>query len=406
VLSSIETAGLFKVELPCHIPADLLMLPTKILVVDDEIANLQKLQRTLIDRYCVLAASSGIEAMEMVRSDRSISVIIADQRMPDMPGTEFLRQTLEFLPDAVRIILTGFTDVDVLMDAINTCKVFRYIVKPWDPPDLLMTIERGLEAHRLAAENARFRRELVRRERLARELEIARDIQRYILPQRCPILENYEVAVEYHPAYEVGGDLYDFDWDPATDTLEIVVGDVSGKSIPAALYGAVFSGHLRTLLAHPLPPAETLKFLNASLIERYQVSNYIAVANLRLDLREGTGLLANGGMPYPYLVHEGSIFQLPVPGVPLGLLEDSRYEPIAVRLEKGDMLVLASDGATDAVNSEGRMYDEARLQDSLRRHCEKRTADFLKGIYRDIEEYLGHAELQDDITLVAVRRIS
>lgn len=380
------------------------MLPTKVLVVDDEIANLQKLQRTLINRYSVLAASSGSEGLDKVRSDGSIAVIIADQRMPDMAGTEFLRQTLELLPDAVRIILTGFTDVDVLMEAINTCKVFRYIVKPWDPPDLLMTIERGLEAHRLAAENARFRRELVRRERLARELEIAREIQRYILPQHCPKPENYEVAVEYHPAYEVGGDLYDFDWDPATGTLQIVVGDVSGKSIPAALYGAVFSGHLRTLLAHPLPPAETLKFLNSSLIERYQVSNYIAVANLCLDLRDGSGFLANGGMPYPYLVREGDVFQLPVPGVPLGLLDDAHYEPLAVRLDKGDMLVLASDGATDAVNAEGRMYDETRLRDSLRRHCGAQAAGFLKGVYREIEQYIGDAELRDDITLVAVHR--
>ena len=380
------------------------MLPTKVLVVDDEIANLQKLQRTLINRYSVLAASSGSEGLDKVRSDGSIAVIIADQRMPDMAGTEFLRQTLELLPDAVRIILTGFTDVDVLMEAINTCKVFRYIVKPWDPPDLLMTIERGLEAHRLAAENARFRRELVRRERLARELEIAREIQRYILPQHCPKPENYEVAVEYHPAYEVGGDLYDFDWDQATGTLQIVVGDVSGKSIPAALYGAVFSGHLRTLLAHPLPPAETLKFLNSSLIERYQVSNYIAVANLCLDLRDGSGFLANGGMPYPYLVREGDVFQLPIPGVPLGLLEDAHYEPLAVRLDKGDMLVLASDGATDAVNAEGRMYDETRLRESLRRHCGAQAAGFLKGVYREIEQYIGDAELRDDITLVAVRR--
>jgi serine phosphatase RsbU (regulator of sigma subunit) len=382
------------------------MPQTKILVVDDEIANLQKLQRTLIDRYCVLAASSGTEALEMVRTDGTIAVIVADQRMPDMSGTEFLRETLEFLPDAVRIILTGFTDVDVLMEAINTCKVFRYIVKPWDPPDLLMTIERGLEAHRLAAENARFRRELVRRERLARELEIAREIQRYILPQQCPALENYEVAVEYHPAYEVGGDLYDFDWDPASGTLQVVVGDVSGKSIPAALYGAVFSGHLRALLAHPLPPAETLKFLNSSLIEHYKVNNYIAVADLRLDLRDGTGFLANGGMPYPYLVRQSDILQLPVPGVPLGLLEDSHYEPIAVRLDKGDMLILASDGATDAVNAEGRMYDEIRLRDSLCRHSSSETSGFLKSVYQDIETYIGNAQLRDDITLVAVRRIS
>ena len=140
----------------------------KILVVDDEIANLQKLQRTFVGRYRVLTASSGRQALELIQQNDDIAVIIADQRMPDMTGVDLFRQSLTRLPDAVRIILTGYTDVDVLMAAINSCKVFRYIVKPWDPPDLLMTVERGLESYRLAIENARFRRELIRRERLAR----------------------------------------------------------------------------------------------------------------------------------------------------------------------------------------------------------------------------------------------
>ena len=113
----------------------------KILVVDDEMANLQKLQRTFVNRYPVLVASSGREALQFVEKESDIAVIVADQRMPDMTGIDFLRQTLEPLPHAIRIILTGFTDVEVLLDAINSCKVFRYMVKPWDPPDLLMTVE-------------------------------------------------------------------------------------------------------------------------------------------------------------------------------------------------------------------------------------------------------------------------
>src|SRR5437867_3010902 len=273
----------------------------KILVVDDEVANLQKLKRTFINRYPVLAASSGREALQFVERENDIAVIVADQRMPDMTGVEFLRHTLEPLPNAIRIILTGFTDVDVLLDAINSCKVFRYMVEPWDPPDLLMTVERGLEAYRLAAENERFRKELIRRERMARELEIAREIQRYILPSQCPVLEGYEMAIEYHPAWEVGGDLYDFDYDPDTRKLQIFIGDVSGKSIPAALYGAVFSGHVRSLFASPKTPAAMLAFLNGTLVPRYHASNYIAVAYLSLDLHEGTGWIANGGSPFPYL---------------------------------------------------------------------------------------------------------
>ena len=134
-----------------------------ILVVDDEIANLQKLRRTFINRHSVLAASSGGEALNLARQNSDIAVIIADQRMPDMTGVDLLRQTLDILPHAVRIILTGFTDVDVLMEAINSCKVYRYIVKPWDPPDLLMTVERGLEASNPFAGKAVGSRALDRR---------------------------------------------------------------------------------------------------------------------------------------------------------------------------------------------------------------------------------------------------
>lgn len=382
------------------------MSDDKILVVDDEVANLQKLRRTFVNLYPVLAAGSGREALQLVKEHEGIGVIIADQRMPDMTGVEFLRRTLEQLPYAVRIILTGYTDVDVLMEAINSCKVFRYIVKPWDPPDLIMTVQRGLESRHLAVENARIRKELIRRERLARELEIARDIQRYILPPKCPALDGYEMAVEYHPAREVGGDLYDFDYNPATRELALIIGDVSGKSIPAALYGAVFSGQVRTLFGNPMSAQETLAFLNRNLLERYQVQNFIAVAYARLNLGDGTGSLANGGMPYPYLVRTGEVSQLAVAGVPLGLLNDASYDQIPLNLKKGDTLLLTSDGATDATNPEGEIYDLDRFRDSILCHCREDTAQFVKNLYRKITEYTRSGDVNDDVTILALRRLA
>jgi sigma-B regulation protein RsbU (phosphoserine phosphatase) len=324
--------------------------------------------------------------------------------MPDMTGVDFLQQTLDILPNAIRIILTGFIDADVLMEAINSCKVYRYIVKPWDPPDLLLTVQHGLEAHRLARENERFRKELIRRERLARELEIAREIQRYILPHRCPTLDGYEMGVEYHPAREVGGDLYDFEWDSKTRTLQIVIGDVSGKSIPAALYGAVFSGQLRTLFSRMLSPKEALEILNNNLLARYQSSNYIAVLYCRIDLRDGACTLANGGMPFPLLIRGDVISPLDIPGVPLGLLEGMTYEEYEFRLEPGDTLVLASDGITDALNGEGEFYNIDRFTESIRRHSAEEISECLKNLHSDLRQFLGGIELNDDVTLIAFRR--
>jgi serine phosphatase RsbU (regulator of sigma subunit) len=377
----------------------------KILVVDDELANLQKLRRTFVNRYPVLAASSGREALHLVKANEDIACIIADQRMPDMTGIEFLRHTIDVIPDAIRVILTGYTDVDVLVEAINSCKVFRYIVKPWDPPDLLMTVERGLESRRLTLENARFRKELIRRERLARELEIARDIQRYILPPKCPELDGFELAVAYHPAREVGGDLYDFDYDPATRELSVIIGDVSGKSIPAALYGAVFSGQIRSLFGNSMSPADTLSLLNRNLLDRYQVQNYIAVAYLRLQLDTGAGWYSNGGMPYPYLVRGGEVSQLAVSGVPLGLLEESCYDQVNIQLEKGDTLILASDGCTDAVGPDDEIFDQRRFVEAIRDHCRENTAQFVRSLYQRIADYTVSGEVTDDVTILALRRL-
>jgi len=373
-----------------------------ILVVDDELANLQKLHRTFVNRYPVLSANSGSDALDLVHKNKEIAVIVADQRMPDMTGVELLQQTLDVLPHAIRIILTGFIDVDVLMEAINSCKVYRYIVKPWDPPDLLMTVDRGLEAYRLAEENERFRKELVRRERLARELEIAREIQRYILPPCCPELDGYEIGAEYHPAREVGGDLYDFAVDD--QTLQIVIGDVSGKSIPAALYGAVFSGQLQTLFSRMPTPAEALETLNNSLVARYQSGSYIAVSYCRLDLRDGSCTLANSGMPFPLQMRGDIISSLEIPGIPLGLLEGSRYEELKFKLEPGDTLIFASDGITDASNINGEFYDTARFTESISRHSSKSVSESLKNIYSELRQYIGSGTLSDDVTLIAVRR--
>ena len=381
----------------------LYIMPEKtILVVDDEIANLQKLLRTFAHHYNVLTATSGMEALNLLGENPEIAVIIADQRMPGITGIDFLKQSLDIQPHAIRIILTGYTDIDVLMEAINSCKVYRYIVKPWDPPDLLMTVERGLEAYRLAEENTNFRKELIRRERLARELEIAGEIQRYILPSECPALKGYEMGVEYHPAREIGGDLYDFQYDP--ETLQIAIGDVSGKSIPAALYGAVFSGQLQSLFSQSLPPAHALKILNTNLIARYATNNYIAVSYCRIDLRSGSGVMANGGMPFPFLLRKKKVEQLEIGGVPLGLMSDSSYEEISFQLEPGDTLILTSDGTTDAMNAAGEFYDIKRFTESISKNSTNNVADYIKCLHSEICEFTEGAELNDDITILVLKR--
>jgi len=116
----------------------------KILIVDDEPANLRSLERLFRKDYEVLTAASGAEALELLQRD-DVAVLITDQRMPGMTGIELLKKTVPIRPRMVRIILTGYTDVDALVEAINCGQVYRYVAKPWNNEELLLTVRRALE---------------------------------------------------------------------------------------------------------------------------------------------------------------------------------------------------------------------------------------------------------------------
>ncbi|MGI0486242.1 response regulator [Pantanalinema rosaneae CENA516] len=121
----------------------------KMLVVDDEPDNLDLLYRTFRRDFQVLKAESGVRALEMLATEGEVAVIISDQRMPEMKGTEFLSRTVPQFPDTMRIILTGFTDVEDLVEAINSGQVYKYITKPWDPNELKAVVQRAAETYEL-----------------------------------------------------------------------------------------------------------------------------------------------------------------------------------------------------------------------------------------------------------------
>jgi CheY-like chemotaxis protein len=121
----------------------------KMLVVDDEPDNLDLLYRTFRRDFQVLKAESGVRALELLALEGEVAVIISDQRMPEMKGTEFLSRTVPQFPDTMRIILTGFTDVEDLVEAINSGQVYKYITKPWDPNELKAVVQRAAETYEL-----------------------------------------------------------------------------------------------------------------------------------------------------------------------------------------------------------------------------------------------------------------
>ncbi len=172
-----------------------------VLCVDDEQHNLDALYRTLRKEYTVLTALNGDEGLKLLE-ENNVSLIISDQRMPGMTGVEFLEMCLHEHPDIVRIILTGFTDVEDLIGAINTGRVYRYITKPWDPNDLKVTIKRALESLELSLENRRLFEDVIRLEKLATIGQVASGIAHEVRNQ-LSVLMGIQLIQSQFPENEL-----------------------------------------------------------------------------------------------------------------------------------------------------------------------------------------------------------
>lgn len=135
----------------------------KILYIDDDAENLRTFKRLFRKDYEVLLAESGEEGLQLLQEHAPISIIITDQRMPEMTGIEFLDQSIRLSPDSIRMILTGFTDVQALIDAINTGRVYRYITKPWDEQELYVTLKRAVDNYELKIRNTQLINDLQRK---------------------------------------------------------------------------------------------------------------------------------------------------------------------------------------------------------------------------------------------------
>src|SRR5262249_28455835 len=130
-----------------------------VLIVDDEADICASFRLAYSSEFQVFSATSGKDGLELIR-DQDVAVVVADQRMPEMAGTEFLERTMHVKPELMRIILTGYSDIEVLIEAINASRIYRYVTKPWDYHELRITLRRAVEIYCLERENARLVEEL------------------------------------------------------------------------------------------------------------------------------------------------------------------------------------------------------------------------------------------------------
>ena len=255
----------------------------------------------------------------------------------------------------------------------------------------------------IAIENARLYEEIARQEkRLERDLALARELQFRLLPQSLPKLANLEVAAKFAPARAIGGDLYDF-VNYSLDHLGMVIGDVSGKGAPAAIYAALVSGILRSHAPIEPGPAEMLRAVNFSLGERRIEGQFVSLIYAVWDDRSRAVRIANSGLPRPLYVHDGKIEVIEATGLPLGLFDDAEYDELTFKAKPGDMFVFFSDGIMDARNRAGDMFGRHRTE-AIIAGCADISADcVVKSLFKAVTEHAAGEEAFDDETVVAIK---
>jgi phosphoserine phosphatase RsbU/P len=255
----------------------------------------------------------------------------------------------------------------------------------------------------IAIENARLYEEIERAERrLERDLSLARELQFRLLPQARPKLAHLDVAAKFVPARAIGGDLYDF-IPYSLSRLALVIGDVSGKGAPAAIYAALVSGILRSHAPIEPSPAEMLSAVNLSLAERRIEAQFVSLIYCVWDDEQRLLTMANSGLPRPLYVHGGRIEVIEATGLPLGLFDEAEYDEFNFRMKPGDMFVMFSDGILDARNRKGDLFGRGRVEKIVADCAHKSVDCVVNSLFEAVAEHSAGVETFDDQTVVAIR---
>jgi phosphoserine phosphatase RsbU/P len=255
----------------------------------------------------------------------------------------------------------------------------------------------------IAIENARLYEQIERQERrLERDLSLARELQSRLLPQTNPKLAHLDVAAKFVPARTIGGDLYDF-IPYSMSRLGIVIGDVSGKGAPAAIYAALVSGIIRSHAPIEPAPGEMLSAVNLSLAERRIEAQFVSIIYAVWDDAQRTLTVSNSGLPRPIFVHDGKNEVIEATGLPLGLFDEAEYDEFQFRMKPGDMFVFFSDGILDARNSNGELFGRGRTERVVAGCTDKSASCVVDSIFNAVAEHSAGVEAFDDQTVVAIR---
>ena len=376
----------------------------RILVVDDEPdlepLMLQRMRRDIRSgRYKFVFAQNGVEALEKLRQENDIDMVLSDINMPQMDGLTLLEQIPKVDPNIRSVIISAYGDMKNIRTAMNR-GAFDFVTKPVDFEDLQVTIDRTLR------NMAEWREALQSRDRLValqNELDVARGMQQSILPTRFPKDPSYAVYGKMQPARNVGGDFFDVMY-LNDGRVGLAVADVSDKGVPAAL----FMMSSRTLLKGAAIgvglPGEVLREVNDLLIEDNEGGMFVTLLYAVYDPSSRELTYANGGHNSPLVVHpDGTSALFPLTdGIALGIAPDLSYKQNTVTLSPGDSVIFYTDGVTEAMNSEEEEFGLDPLSEFFRTNPPENPEETTAAVFDAVNAFAGEMAQSDDITCLVL----
>ena len=377
----------------------------KILVVDDEVdleqLMLQQMRREIRrGRYTFEFAHNGEEGLECLRSDPDFDIVLSDINMPVMDGLTMLENIPEVNPNLRTVMVSAYGDMENIRTAMNH-GAFDFVTKPINFDDLRVTVDRTVENLMLWREAASSRDKLTA---VQHELGVAEMMQQGILPQTFPSNEDFDVHAHMVAARAVGGDFYDV-YDLGNGRLGLVIADVSDKGVPAAMFMMASRTLLKACAFCSVSPSQVLGQVNQMLSEDNDAMTFVTLLYAIYNPETGEFTYSNAGHNFPIVVRPGPKVELleSTGGIALGIEGEFPFQEETITLEPGSMIVLYTDGVSEAEKEGGEMFEMERFGQIFKDNSFDSAKDATKAVFTAVKEFVGDSPQSDDITCLVFK---
>lgn len=377
----------------------------KILVVDDEVdleqLMLQQMRREIRrGHYTFEFAHNGAEALERLREEPDFDIVLSDINMPVMDGLTMLEQIPDVNPNIRAVMVSAYGDMENIRTAMNR-GAFDFVTKPIDFGDLKVTVERTVENLMLWREALASRDKLVA---VQHELGVAQSMQQNILPQTFPTTENFDVYAHMVAARSVGGDFYDV-YDLGNNRLGVVIADVSDKGVPAAMFMMASRTLLKACAFCSVSPSQVLGQVNEMLSENNDAMTFVTLLYGIYDPETRSFTYANAGHNFPIVVRPGPKVELleSTGGIALGIEGEFPFQEETTTLEPGSMIVLYTDGVSEAEREDGEMFEMERFGQIFKDNSYESAQQATDAVFDAVKDFVGDSPQSDDITCLVLK---